>query len=81
MQTSHGSIKRWNRKLEIMMTQIEHAATLASLRHKDAYKYPKQQIDELWENILLCQVSRRAFAHLLALLTSLLPQFHDVLPG
>ncbi|MCO5589556.1 hypothetical protein L7F22_043524 [Adiantum nelumboides] len=52
--TSHGSIKRWNRKLEILLHQLEWVATLASLRSSD-YKYPKADIDSLWEPFLLCQ--------------------------
>lgn len=52
--TSHGSIKRWNRKLEILLHQLEWVATLSSIRAAD-YKYPKEEIDHLWEPFLLCQ--------------------------
>lgn len=65
--TSHGSIKRHNRKTEVLLHDLELVATLASLYSaKDAgtkaYSYPKDEIDSLWEDMLLCQ-------------------FHDVLPG
>lgn len=52
--TSHGSIKRWNRKLEILLSLLEWTATLASLKSKN-YKYPKDELDKLWEPFLLCQ--------------------------
>lgn len=52
--TSHGSIKRWNRKLEIKLHNVEWAATLASLANP-AYQYPKKVLDELWEGLLFNQ--------------------------
>ncbi|GAA5842560.1 hypothetical protein JCM5353_008469, partial [Sporobolomyces roseus] len=68
--TSHGSIKRHNRKTEIMLHDIEFIGTLASLLQmknggkfkKGGYKYPRDGLQPLWEDALLCQ-------------------FHDVLPG
>lgn len=65
--TSHGSIKRHNRKTEVLLHDLELVATLASLytskgKRAQAYLYPKDEIDSLWEDMLLCQ-------------------FHDVLPG
>ncbi|GAA5976513.1 hypothetical protein JCM11641_001325 [Rhodosporidiobolus odoratus] len=74
--TSHGSIKRHNRKTEVLLHDIEFAATLASVLDggkgggkgkKNAtglsgYRFPKDEVDALWEDALLCQ-------------------FHDVLPG
>lgn len=51
--TSHGSIKKWNRKLEIMMSQLEWLTTLASLVADSTY--PKDDIDSLWEPLLLNQ--------------------------
>ncbi|KZT52183.1 glycoside hydrolase family 38 protein [Calocera cornea HHB12733] len=54
--TSHGSIKRGNRKSEILLHDIEYVATLASLfGTKGAYTYPKDKIDPLWEDVLLNQ--------------------------
>lgn len=52
--TTQANNKKFNRKQEIMMHDVEYLATLASLSNKK-YKYPKAEIDELWENILLCQ--------------------------
>lgn len=52
--TSHGSIKRWNRKLELLLQLVEWTATLASLKSKN-YEYPKEQLDHIWEPFLLCQ--------------------------
>ncbi|KAJ3559346.1 hypothetical protein NM688_g401 [Phlebia brevispora] len=55
--TSHGSIKKGNRKSEILLRDVEHVATLASLYryHKDNYVYPKSTIDTCWEKVLLNQ--------------------------
>ncbi|KAG9536698.1 putative alpha-mannosidase I, partial [Aureobasidium melanogenum] len=58
--TTQANNKRNNRKAEIMLHDIEYLATLASIRDvvaKDAkkYKYPKTDIDDMWENVLLCQ--------------------------
>lgn len=39
--TSHASIKKGNRKSEILMRQAEYAATIASLVDTD-YEYPKE---------------------------------------
>ncbi|KAG8699593.1 Glycoside hydrolase, 38 vacuolar alpha mannosidase [Ceratobasidium sp. 395] len=51
--TSHGSIKKGNRKSEILLRDVELVATLASLTAK--YEYPKQRIDDAWEKLLLNQ--------------------------
>lgn len=58
--TTQANNKRNNRKSEIMLHDIEYLATLASLKdlssgEKSNYKYPKKDIDEMWENVLLCQ--------------------------
>lgn len=37
-----------------MLHDIEYIATLATIKDK-AYKYPKKDIDDIWENTLLCQ--------------------------
>jgi len=54
-----GSIKRGNRKSEILMRDLELVATLASVLPSPAsegkYVYPKNKIDESWEKVLLCQ--------------------------
>ncbi|TCD63848.1 Glycoside hydrolase, 38 vacuolar alpha mannosidase [Steccherinum ochraceum] len=55
--TSHGSIKKGNRKSEILLRDVEHLATLASLykHHNFNYVYPKSKIDDCWEKVLLNQ--------------------------
>ncbi|KAM0747907.1 alpha-mannosidase [Meredithblackwellia eburnea MCA 4105] len=55
--TSHGAIKKGNRKSEILLREVEYAATLASTSPatKTTYSYPKDKIDPLWENVLLNQ--------------------------
>ncbi|KAK7001722.1 glycoside hydrolase family 38 protein [Favolaschia claudopus] len=51
--TSHGSIKKGNRHSEILLRDVEHVATLASLAGKKKYVYPKKTLDEAWEKVLL----------------------------
>ncbi|KIK63743.1 glycoside hydrolase family 38 protein [Collybiopsis luxurians FD-317 M1] len=53
--TSHGSIKKGNRHSEILLRDIEHVATLASILKSSEYTYPKAKIDECWEKVLLNQ--------------------------
>ncbi|KAI9807469.1 MAG: Glycoside hydrolase, 38 vacuolar alpha mannosidase [Phylliscum demangeonii] len=58
--TTQAKNKRDNRRAEVLMHDIEYVATFASIRDvlhgtSSSYKYPKQDIDELWEMILLCQ--------------------------
>ncbi|OJA11450.1 hypothetical protein AZE42_08844 [Rhizopogon vesiculosus] len=55
--TSHGSIKKGNRKSEILLRDVERVATLTSLLKPEghSYVYPKQDIDECWEKVLLNQ--------------------------
>ena len=52
--TTQANNKLGNRKSEILMHDIEYLATLATLKDK-SYKYPKKEIDDMWEGILLCQ--------------------------
>ncbi|KAJ7203479.1 glycoside hydrolase family 38 protein [Mycena haematopus] len=53
--TSHGSIKKGNRHSEILLRDVEHVATLASLAGKKKYVYPKQALNDAWEKVLLNQ--------------------------
>ncbi|KAH0565714.1 hypothetical protein GP486_000878 [Trichoglossum hirsutum] len=58
--TTQSNNKRGNRKSEVLMHDVEFLATLASLSgdaktEKNPYRYPKSNIDDLWEMILLCQ--------------------------
>lgn len=52
--TTQANNKWNNRKTEILMHDIEYLATLATIKDK-SYKYPKKEIDDMWEGILLCQ--------------------------
>ncbi|WYZ46565.1 hypothetical protein EsH8_IX_000790 [Colletotrichum jinshuiense] len=52
--TTQAQTKRNNRTSEILLRDIELLATIASIDNK-AYKYPKKDIDDMWESVLLCQ--------------------------
>lgn len=52
--TTHGSIKKGNRKGEILLREAEWATAFASL-NDPKYKYPKDKLDSAWEDLLLCQ--------------------------
>ena len=65
--TTQANNKRNNRKAEILLHDIEHYATMATIQNsvigaKSKYRYPKKDLDDMWEAVLLCQ-------------------FHDCLPG
>ncbi|KAI9710122.1 MAG: Alpha-mannosidase 2C1 [Bogoriella megaspora] len=65
--TTQANNKRNNRKVEVLLHDIEYLATIASIKDaskgtKSGYKYPKKDLDFMWEGVLLCQ-------------------FHDCLPG
>ncbi|KAF2019885.1 glycoside hydrolase family 38 protein [Aaosphaeria arxii CBS 175.79] len=58
--TTQANNKRNNRKAEFLLRDIEYLATLATVKgsfseKKSSYKYPKKDIDDMWENVLLCQ--------------------------
>ncbi|KAK0733432.1 glycoside hydrolase family 38 protein [Lasiosphaeria miniovina] len=52
--TTQANNKRNNRKSEIVLRDVELLAALTSLKNK-SYKYPKKDIDDMWESVLLCQ--------------------------
>ena len=52
--TSQANMKKNNRRAEGMLRDIEQLATVASLK-VESYKYPTKDIDDLWEDVLLCQ--------------------------
>ncbi|KAF2806132.1 uncharacterized protein BDZ99DRAFT_466406 [Mytilinidion resinicola] len=52
--TTQANNKRNNRYSEILLHDLEYLGTLASIKDSE-YKYPKSEIDEMWENVLLCQ--------------------------
>ncbi|KAG8760256.1 Glycoside hydrolase, 38 vacuolar alpha mannosidase [Serendipita sp. 396] len=53
--TSHGSIKKGNRKSEILLREVEYVSTLASLHASKDYEYPYDRITECWEKVCLNQ--------------------------
>ncbi|KAF2151705.1 glycoside hydrolase family 38 protein [Myriangium duriaei CBS 260.36] len=58
--TTQANNKYNNRHSEILLHDVEYFATFASIQDtvkgtKTGYKYPKKEIDEMWENVLLCQ--------------------------
>ncbi|KAI0632608.1 glycosyl hydrolases family 38 N-terminal domain-containing protein [Trametes polyzona] len=55
--TSHGSIKKGNRKSEILLRDVEVLSTFASLYrfHRSDYVYPNERINDCWEKVLLNQ--------------------------
>ncbi|PGH18153.1 hypothetical protein AJ80_04540 [Polytolypa hystricis UAMH7299] len=52
--TTQAKNKLNNRKSEFVLRDLEFLSTLASLKDS-SYKYPKRDIDDMWENVLLCQ--------------------------
>ncbi|KAF2261900.1 hypothetical protein CC78DRAFT_535273 [Lojkania enalia] len=57
--TTQANNKRNNRKAEILLRDIEYIATLATIQTEydeaKSYKYPKKDLDDMWEDVLLCQ--------------------------
>ncbi|KIM65521.1 glycoside hydrolase family 38 protein [Scleroderma citrinum Foug A] len=55
--TSHGSIKKGNRKSEVLLRDVERAATFSTIfkSYSSDYVYPKKMIDDCWEKVLLNQ--------------------------
>lgn len=52
--TTQANNKFYNRKAEFMLRDIEHLATIASIKNSN-YKYPTKDIDDMWELVLTCQ--------------------------
>ncbi|KAK4064309.1 CAZyme family GH38 [Trichoderma harzianum] len=53
--TTQARTKLNNRRAEIFLHDLEYLATLASIQKDSTYRYPKKEIDEMWEKVLLCQ--------------------------
>ncbi|KAF2482566.1 putative alpha-mannosidase I [Neohortaea acidophila] len=53
--TTQADNKKNNRKSEVLLHDLEYLATLVTLKGVKGYKYPKKQIDKMWEGVLLCQ--------------------------
>ncbi|KAF7550510.1 hypothetical protein G7Z17_g5670 [Cylindrodendrum hubeiense] len=52
--TTQGRTKLHNRRSETLLHDLELLATIASLEDK-GYKYPKKELDEMWQGVMLCQ--------------------------
>ncbi|KAL6232540.1 hypothetical protein BDW75DRAFT_217680 [Aspergillus navahoensis] len=52
--TTQANNKRNNRRAEFLLRELEFLATIASIS-QSGYEYPKKDIDEMWEGVLLCQ--------------------------
>lgn len=52
--TSQALTKYYNRTCEKILHEVEYFGSLATL-HVGSYTYPQKKINELWEDILLCQ--------------------------
>jgi len=52
--TTQANNKWNNRKTEIMLHDLEYLSTLATIKDS-SYKYPKKELDDMWEGMLLCQ--------------------------
>jgi alpha-mannosidase len=52
--TTQSKSKLNNRKSEFLLRDIELLATIASVTDPK-YKYPKKELDGMWESVLLCQ--------------------------
>jgi alpha-mannosidase len=52
--TTQSKNKYNNRRSEFLLRDLELLTTMASLKDP-AYIYPKQQLDDMWEGVLLCQ--------------------------
>ncbi|KAH9466490.1 hypothetical protein Pst134EB_001544 [Puccinia striiformis f. sp. tritici] len=53
--TSHGAIKRHNRKSKILLREIEYFATSIFIKQGQRLSISKDELDHLWEIVLLCQ--------------------------
>jgi alpha-mannosidase len=62
--TTQANNKRNNRQSEFLLRDVEYLSTLASVKdlleddtaaRTVKYDYPKKDIDDMWENVLLCQ--------------------------
>lgn len=54
--TTQALVKKYMRSAEIKLHDLEYFATILSiLLPKDEYEYPLKEINEIWEDVLLCQ--------------------------
>ncbi|GAX76602.1 hypothetical protein CEUSTIGMA_g4048.t1 [Chlamydomonas eustigma] len=52
--TSHAANKAFNRKCELLLREVELAGSLALVLNS-SYTYPREQVDEIWKDVLLYQ--------------------------
>lgn len=52
--TTQARTKLHNRRSEMMLHDLELLATIASVQN-ESYKYPKKELDEMWQGVMLCQ--------------------------
>jgi alpha-mannosidase len=52
--TTQAFTKRSNRQGEVLLHDLEYLATLLSVKYPD-YKYPKKELDHIWDMVLLNQ--------------------------
>ncbi|KAH6663350.1 glycosyl hydrolase family 38 domain-containing protein [Halenospora varia] len=52
--TTQAKQKLNNRKSEFLLRDVELLATIASIQDS-TYRYPKKELDKMWEGVLLCQ--------------------------
>ncbi|KAH7139896.1 alpha-mannosidase [Dactylonectria estremocensis] len=52
--TTQARTKLFNRSSEVLLHDLELLATIASIQDK-GYKYPKKELDEMWQGVMLCQ--------------------------
>ncbi|RLV96305.1 Alpha-mannosidase [Spathaspora sp. JA1] len=53
--TTQALVKKYMRKGEIILHDLEYIAGFVSIKFPNKYKYPAKQISDLWEDLLLCQ--------------------------
>ncbi|KAJ1325200.1 alpha-mannosidase [Microdochium nivale] len=53
--TTQAKTKAHNRRVEILLHDLEMLATLASVQGGGSFKYPKKELDEMWHGVMLCQ--------------------------
>ncbi|CCH42096.1 putative mannosidase [Wickerhamomyces ciferrii] len=53
--TSQAFVKKFMRRSEIRLHDLEFFASLASILKPKNYKYPQEDIQNIWSDVLLCQ--------------------------
>lgn len=53
--TTQALVKKFMRRSEIRLHDLEYFATIASILKPKEYKYPQKELQAIWEDVLLCQ--------------------------